>query len=31
MLNPADWLQHHGIRTVECLFSDITGTARGKI
>ena len=28
---PAEWLHQHGIRQIECLFSDITGTARGKI
>lgn len=30
MQNTADWLHSHGIRQVECLFSDMTGTARGK-
>lgn len=31
MQNPADWLHSHDIRSVECLFSDITGSARGKL
>lgn len=31
MHTSAEWLHQHGIRHVECLFSDITGSARGKI
>ncbi|WP_199055298.1 glutamine synthetase family protein [Aquitalea sp. ASV15] len=31
MQDSANWLHSHGIRTVECLFSDITGSARGKL
>jgi len=31
MHNSADWLHRHDIRTVECLFSDLIGLARGKV
>ncbi|WP_293766729.1 glutamine synthetase family protein [uncultured Aquitalea sp.] len=26
-----EWLHQHGVRHVECLFSDLTGSARGKL
>jgi len=29
--NLADWLKHHHITEVECIISDMTGIARGKI